>query len=414
MEKVKIFLCDFVHNYFRSTKDTYTVPLNIGLIGANVKKKIGARAEIKLFKYPDVLVETVNSSPPHIIGFSNYLWNENLSVHIAKMIKRQYPQVLTVFGGPNIDSSVNGLLAFFHNYSYIDYVIPFEGEQVFGDLAASFMETKNIEDLKQQDLPGAARYLERLRYTKLEEKKLRDINYPSAYLSGMLDEFLTDPYLHPVFETNRGCPFSCTFCVWGCSNNNSMRLWPYEQIMEEFDYVDKRAANRDAWIIADANFGILKRDVKFAERLGRISQQSHGVKHITCWDNKNNMNRTIEIAEKLKNKDSSLIAFQSLDEDVLKKVKRSNIRMSSFIEHMNYLKSKKINTQTHILTSLPGETYEKHLHSLTKCFDFGIQDSPVSDSQHQELLRDHRFDLIGRNSVTRDVKIKIRNKCTLQ
>ena len=34
---------------------------------------------------------------------------------------------------------------------------------------------------------------------------------PSPYLSGRLDQFL-DGKLMPVIQTNRGCPFSCTFC----------------------------------------------------------------------------------------------------------------------------------------------------------------------------------------------------------
>ena len=37
---------------------------------------------------------------------------------------------------------------------------------------------------------------------------------PSPYLSGHLDEFLRAGMV-PLFETNRGCPFRCTFCAWG-------------------------------------------------------------------------------------------------------------------------------------------------------------------------------------------------------
>ncbi|MBU0970064.1 MAG: radical SAM protein [Proteobacteria bacterium] len=380
MKNLRIYLCDFVHNYFRAPKDTYTVPLNIGLIGANVKKRLGVSVEVKLFKYPDVLIETAKSLPPHIIGFSCYMWNETLSMHVAKMIKTYYPGVLTVFGGPNIDPSVNALGALLQHHSYIDYIVPFEGEQVFADIAASFLETQRIEKLKEKTILGAASYADKLCYIEAEIKKNRNIEYPSAYLSGMLDEFLADPYLHPLFETNRGCPFSCTYCVWGCSNNNSMRMWPHEQIMDEFDYVDKRAANRDSWIIADANFGILKRDIEFAERLGYISEKAPGIKHIIVWDTKNNMNRTIEIADKLKKRNNSLIAFQSLDEDVLRNVKRDNIRLSSLIKHIDYLKSRNINTETHILTGLPGETYENHLNSLKKCFDFGIQEITANET----------------------------------
>ena len=37
---------------------------------------------------------------------------------------------------------------------------------------------------------------------------------PSPYLSNRLDEFL-DGKLLPITQTNRGCPFTCTFCTEG-------------------------------------------------------------------------------------------------------------------------------------------------------------------------------------------------------
>ena len=50
--------------------------------------------------------------------------------------------------------------------------------------------------------------------------RLDDI--PSPYLEGYLDEFLAEPKLSPLLESNRGCPFSCTFCVDGINDRSKV------------------------------------------------------------------------------------------------------------------------------------------------------------------------------------------------
>ena len=42
-------------------------------------------------------------------------------------------------------------------------------------------------------------------------KRLDLKDHPSPYLTGILDDFLKDPHLAPVMDTNRGCPYDCTF-----------------------------------------------------------------------------------------------------------------------------------------------------------------------------------------------------------
>ena len=45
--------------------------------------------------------------------------------------------------------------------------------------------------------------------------RIKDLDeIPSPYLNGMLDKFF-DGKLTPFIETNRGCPFTCSFCHTG-------------------------------------------------------------------------------------------------------------------------------------------------------------------------------------------------------
>ncbi|MEZ5009077.1 MAG: hypothetical protein R2753_13080 [Chitinophagales bacterium] len=51
--------------------------------------------------------------------------------------------------------------------------------------------------------------------TRSIEPRTRHLDdIPSPWLTGILDKYFGS-VMAPLFETNRGCPFTCTFCVQG-------------------------------------------------------------------------------------------------------------------------------------------------------------------------------------------------------
>ena len=67
-----------------------------------------------------------------------------------------------------------------------------------------------------------------------------DANLPSPYLMGLLDEFFDDK-LHPLVQTSRGCPYSCTFCHDGIDYMNKTRKkFSVDRIREELIYIADR------------------------------------------------------------------------------------------------------------------------------------------------------------------------------
>src|SRR5574337_1983053 len=68
---------------------------------------------------------------PHVAAFSVSMWNMNLSMAIAKEVKKKFPECLIVFGGPNVPFHADN---FFRQYPFIDVAVRGEGEQTFSDL----------------------------------------------------------------------------------------------------------------------------------------------------------------------------------------------------------------------------------------------------------------------------------------
>ena len=96
---LRVFLCDLTHDTIILVSDT--IPINIGFIGSYLKKHLGERVELSLFKYPLSLLEAFKENPSDVVGLSNYSWNSNLSEKMAGVAKSINKEILTVQGGTN-------------------------------------------------------------------------------------------------------------------------------------------------------------------------------------------------------------------------------------------------------------------------------------------------------------------------
>src|SRR5213596_2415207 len=83
-------------------------PLALGLIVAYSRGyKNGSLNDMCQF-VPDLLISettarnVVRRYGPGIFLFSNYLWNSNQNLELAKLVKRWHPESITIHGGPSV------------------------------------------------------------------------------------------------------------------------------------------------------------------------------------------------------------------------------------------------------------------------------------------------------------------------
>ena len=132
-----IYLADLAHNYFPGLN---TVPLNIAYIAAYAKSRFFNNVEIHLFKYCNELLDAIHNRQPSIVGLSNYTWNEALNSFVGSYIKRQYPSMPIIAGGPNIRFDNEGIGQFLSDNNFIDIYITFEGESPFSKLLKNILK----------------------------------------------------------------------------------------------------------------------------------------------------------------------------------------------------------------------------------------------------------------------------------
>ena len=148
-------------------------------------------------------------------------------------------------------------------------------------------------------------------------ERLNLTNHPSPYLTGILDPFLANPNLSPIMETNRGCPYACTFCNWGNAIQANINQFSIDTIKEELSYICKHSKNSPGFFyIADANFGILKRDLEIAQVIRECMDKYNFPKQIFNCYAKNTNDAVIDIAATLQTVSSMSMSKQSLNKEI--------------------------------------------------------------------------------------------------
>ncbi len=133
---LKIYLADLVHDTFAGN---FTVPLNIGCIGAYAKEQFSSDVDVKLFKLPSLLFQAVDRAMPDVVGLSNYSWNQELNRVVVNKLRSRNPNLVVCSGGPHIRTDKEGAEAYMRAHPEIDYYCMMEGEQPFANLIQYFL-----------------------------------------------------------------------------------------------------------------------------------------------------------------------------------------------------------------------------------------------------------------------------------
>ncbi len=362
-KKVLIYLADLTHTGTVLSSNVH--PLGVGLIAAYLLKNFPEEIEIELFKYPDDLSQALERQVPHIMGFGNYSWNLNLSYGYAKQIKRRYPEIVIIFGGPNYGLEQEEMEDFWKRYSAIDFNIIREGEVAMVEL---FRQLKAF-DFNAGELKKSGVSLANCHYTSdgkinlgesISRMELTAI--PSPYLMGLMDKFF-DHSLMPLIHTTRGCPFQCTYCCEG--DKYYQKVKHKMDIEEELEYIAKRVTGRKELFISDANFGMYPQDVEKAEIIASIQKKYGFPTYIHVSSGKNKKERIIKVATIVNGAMRSVAAaLQSTDEEVLKNINRANISLDSLNAVTHSALNADVDTYTEIILGLPGDSLKVHTKTI--------------------------------------------------
>jgi radical SAM superfamily enzyme YgiQ (UPF0313 family) len=376
----RVFLCDLT--YTQQTIASDIMPAAVAGIATFLQSNYPGGCDVSIFKYPDSFIKALESivpgKEPHIVGFSNYCWNCNLSVAFAEVIKARFPSVIIVFGGPNLPHDQNEQEEFLLNHPVVDFHIVKEGEIGFFYLVRRLAENNYLKESVSSEIPNLI-FIDASRKFHASPKleRVTDLNLiPSPYIEGLLDPFF-DGIMLPIIQTNRGCPFTCTFCTEGMSYWNKVNKHRESKVEEEIRYIAFKMsllgenARRDLHI-ADSNFGMFEEDVDVARTLADVRKEFNYPQYINVATGKNKKERVLEVAKIVDGAMKLAGSVQSLNKNVLENIKRSNISVPQIIELALRANEIGANSYSEIILALPGDTLEAHFESLRIIVEAGF------------------------------------------
>jgi radical SAM superfamily enzyme YgiQ (UPF0313 family) len=303
-----------------------------------------------------------------VIGFSTYVWNHQYNYALARRVKELNPQCLIITGGPEVAITDPDLFA---KNPWMDAAVKMEGELVFSALLKA--RGNNL-----LGIPGLVVNSNGQAVDTGDSDRISDLTQlPSPYLTGLFNNLLTDyPDItwNATLETNRGCPYQCTFCDWGSLTYNKVKLFDIDRVFKELEWVGEHCG---FVTITDANFGMfVERDNAIISKLIEVQLQWNRLTSFSITWAKNQKNEVVDIVRRLVNESPTAsqgltVSVQSLDEGVLDIIKRRNLHQHKIQEIFTLCDRYNIPVHTEIILGLPGDTEASWKENFWRLFRAG-------------------------------------------
>lgn len=297
------------------------------------------------------IIRDIAEKEPEKIFFSTYIWNKEIVFKITKELRKALKDSKIILGGPEV--SYNPIEIMKENHE-IDGIIIGEGEKIILNYL-----TKDIKDVK------GIYYREdgEIKFNGYEEliENLDIVPFPYT------DEELKDIHKIIYYESSRGCPFSCSYCM--SSIDKTVRHFSLER------------TKKDLKKFIDAGTKL----VKFVDRTFNLKKE----RYLSIWqfllDNYREnitfhfeINANIfddEVLEFLKKVPRRFFQFeigvQTINPKSMENIKRNNIldKLSHNVKYIN----KNIHLHLDLIAGLPYEDYESFGKSFDYVYDTGCE-----------------------------------------
>ena len=353
-------------------------PLALGMLMASARAHDNGRLQAHYHFLPDWEPRIIRlegyAREASVFLFSNYIWSHEENLGLSKRVKEINSCNLTIHGGPDVPKYPGDTAAYFREHPHVDIAVHGEGEQTLchilevlagriSDDGVDLSPLKHVPGLSFRDGEEVVRTAPR--------QQIADLNaLPSPYLDSSFGIYEQASPVSVTLESNRGCPYGCTFCDWGSATASKVRRFDLERVFAELEWCARNQVS--SIFLADANFGMFERDVEIAKKVAELKRRYGYPKVFTASYAKNKVKYIKQIVARHIEAGvltEGLLSLQSMDTNTLEAVDRSNIKTEKYDELATEFRKAGLPLFVDIMLGLPGSTYESFAGDLQQCID---------------------------------------------
>ena len=176
------------------------------------------RAEFTINNSDDYIYNEIAAAGYDAVCFACYIWNIEKTLHICENLKKAFPKMVIVLGGPEVSYDAEELLK---AKPFVDVVIRGEGEKVLPDFLEA-LAAKNDKAVKNEATN------DNIGCRIIDGGCVTPEDVPNALNKA-------DDLKILYYETTRGCPYNCSYCM--SSIDKKIRAFPMERVKKELSKI---------------------------------------------------------------------------------------------------------------------------------------------------------------------------------
>nr|MBP3597833.1 B12-binding domain-containing radical SAM protein [Eubacterium sp.] len=215
----KILLTAINAKYIHSNLAVYSLRANAGKYAQKIEL-----AEYTINHHREEILQGIYQRRPDVVGFSCYIWNIEYVLDVAENLKKVLPEVHIVLGGPEVSYDAKERL---DQCPFVDAIVVGEGEETFREFVEMVVQDGDWSSLVK--VPGLCLRVDGVP-TMTEARAPMDMDqlvFPYGDLQDMENRII-------YYETMRGCPFSCSYCL--SSVDKQVRMRSLEKVFGELAF----------------------------------------------------------------------------------------------------------------------------------------------------------------------------------